>query len=102
MGFGSQKKGGFNKLTRAYKSDPSTENYVKLRRGYPKTEIEIAVLGGIEPLFFMEPELSRYGIDPDLVAGQWTPTLQQSARYPSSLWKKSSRHESSLNRANRN
>jgi hypothetical protein len=69
MGFGSQKMGGFNKLTRAYKNDPSIENYVKLRRGYPKAEIEIAILGGIEPLLYMEPELRRYGIDPNLVAG---------------------------------
>ena len=69
MSFGTGKKGGFNKLTRAYKNDPSIENYLKLRRRYPKAEIEIAVLGGIEPLFYMEPELRRYGIAPDLVAG---------------------------------
>lgn len=69
MSFGSQKKGGFNKFTKAYKKAPSIENYIKLRRENPNAEIEIAVLGGIEPLFYMEPELRRHGFDPKMVAG---------------------------------
>jgi hypothetical protein len=40
-----------------------------LRRTNPEAEIEISVLGGIEPLFYMEPELQRHGIDPQLVVG---------------------------------
>ncbi len=65
----SSSEDGFNELSKAYKKTPSIENYVKLRRGNPTAEIEIAVLGGMEPLFYMEQELRRYGIDPGLIAG---------------------------------
>lgn len=67
MNYGSEKKGGFNELTRAYKKAPSIENYVKLRREHPNAEIEVSVMGGIEPLFYMEPELQRHGIEARLV-----------------------------------
>ena len=66
-GFGSTKK-GFNKLTSEYKKSPSIENYVKLRRQHPRSEIEVSVLGGIDPLFYMEPVLKQYGFDPQLIA----------------------------------
>ena len=66
-GFGTDED-GFNELSKEYKRAPSIENYVKLRRENPDAEIEIAVLGGIEPLFYMESELRRYGIDPQLIA----------------------------------
>jgi hypothetical protein len=67
MGYGSGKN-GFNEWTRAYKAAPSIENYIKLRRENPRAEIEVSILGGMEPLFYMEHELNRYGIDSDLVA----------------------------------
>jgi hypothetical protein len=51
MGYGSGKK-GFNKLTKAYKRAPTIEHYVALRRKNPKAEIEIAILGGMETLFY--------------------------------------------------
>lgn len=66
--FGSEEGGGFNALSKAYKKDPSIENYVKLRREHPDGEIEVAVIGGIDQLFYMEAELRRYGIDPLLLA----------------------------------
>lgn len=69
MSFGSKAGGGFNELTKAYKAAPSIESYVKLRRENPKAGIEVSILGGIEPLFYMETELRRFGIDPQLVAG---------------------------------
>jgi hypothetical protein len=59
----------FSAISKAYKNNPSLEHYVKLRRDNPKEEIEVAILGGMDPLFFMEPELKRYGFDPMLVAG---------------------------------
>jgi hypothetical protein len=68
MNFGSKDNGGFNEPTKAYKKTPTIENYVKLRRENPKAEIEVGILGGIDPLFYMEPELKRYGFDPLLVA----------------------------------
>ncbi len=67
MSFGSDDN-GFNEFTKAYKREPSIENYVKMRRENPEAEIEIAILGGIEPLTYMESELRRYGIDPLLAA----------------------------------
>ncbi|MEA2875246.1 MAG: hypothetical protein QOF14_442 [Hyphomicrobiales bacterium] len=67
--FGSQEGGGFNDFSKAFKKNPSIENYVRLRRENPTAEIEVSVLGGIDPLFYMEPELKRYGFDPDLIAG---------------------------------
>ena len=63
MGYGSKPDGGYNEASRAFKADPSIENYVRLRRERPEDEIEIKVHGGIDQLFFMEPELKRYGID---------------------------------------
>jgi hypothetical protein len=60
---------GFNELSKAYKDDPSIENYVKLRRGNPSAEIEVGVIGGMEQLMYMRRVLRRFGIDPQLVAG---------------------------------
>lgn len=67
--FGSNPSGGFNDLSKAFKAEPSIENYVKLRRSNPTGEIEIAILGGIDPMFYMEDKLRRYGIDVQLVLG---------------------------------
>jgi hypothetical protein len=67
-GYGSDKDGGYNELSKAYKKKPSIELYVKLRRAHPDAEIEVSVIGGMEQLFYMEPELRRFGFDPLLVA----------------------------------
>lgn len=69
MGFGSDKAGGFNVESRTYKRNPSIELYVKLRRESPDAEIEVAVVGGLDQLMYMETELDRYGFDPIMVAG---------------------------------
>lgn len=69
MQYGSgDERGGFSALSRVYKDEPSIENYVKLRRANPDGEIEVAVVGGIDQLYYMEPELRKFGIDPYLVA----------------------------------
>src|SRR5690554_2129937 len=68
-GYGSERNGGFNAASRAYKNSPTIEHYVRLRREDPETEIEVAVIGGLDQLFFMEPELRKHGFDPALVAG---------------------------------
>ncbi len=68
-GYGSKKAGGFNAITKEYKRDPSLENYVRLRRKRPKAELEVAVIGGFEQLFYMQHVVDRYGIDIQLVAG---------------------------------
>jgi hypothetical protein len=66
--FGANKY-GFNRFSKAYKKDPSIENYVKLRRENPAAEIEVGVIGGMEQLLYMQHVLRRFGIDPELVAG---------------------------------
>jgi hypothetical protein len=66
--FGSDDEGGFNEISKTYKKDPTLENYVKLRREVPEAEIEVAVVGGIESLFYMQHKLERYGFSANLVA----------------------------------
>lgn len=68
-GFGSTEGGGQNEWTKAYKSDPSLETYVRLRRSEPTAEIEVGVIGGFESMFYMRTEFERYGLDPDLLTG---------------------------------
>ncbi len=66
--YGCKDGGGYNGPSMAYKKAPSIEHYVKLRRRDPGAEIEIAVVGGIDQLFFMEEELRKYGFDPEMIA----------------------------------
>lgn len=67
-GYGGKEDGGYNEPSMAYKKAPSIEHYVKLRRADLGAEIEIAVIGGIDMLFFMEKELRKYGFDPEMIA----------------------------------
>jgi hypothetical protein len=67
-GFGSDEN-GFNQYTKQYKENPSIENYVSLRRANSDAEIEVAVIGGFESMFYMREELERYGINSDLLGG---------------------------------
>jgi hypothetical protein len=68
--FGSEPgESGFNAISREYKSSPTIENYVRLRRLQPDGEIEIATTGGIEFLFSHENELRSHGLDPLLIVG---------------------------------
>lgn len=66
--YGTDESGGFNAASRAYKYNPTIEHYVKLRRENPNSEIEVAVIGGMDQLLFMEPELRKFGFDPQMVA----------------------------------
>lgn len=61
--------GDFNKLSKAYKSDPTIENYVRLRRANPEVLIEIATSWSIDWLFANEDILKRFGINPQTMAG---------------------------------
>jgi hypothetical protein len=60
---------GFSEFSRSYKSNPTIENYVGLRRKHPKETIEVAVTGGLDWLFGNERTLEQFGISADLVAG---------------------------------
>lgn len=59
---------GFNAVTKLYKTNPTLENYVKLRRENPDAEIEVAIHGGLDQLFYMVNELEKFGIDPSEMA----------------------------------
>ena len=67
--FGSAPSGGFNAVTKAFKQDPTIDTYLKLRREHPTAEIEVGIHGGIEQLYYIEPELARYGISATEFAG---------------------------------
>jgi len=54
--------GEFNDVSKAFKRKPTLENYLALRRAHPDETIEVAVFGGIDPLFALEDELEKYGI----------------------------------------
>lgn len=60
--------GGFNDSSKDYKRNPTIENYVSIRRADPEEEVEVAVIGGMDQLFFMESELRRFGFDPAQIA----------------------------------
>ena len=60
---------GFSELSKAFKRDPTIENYVRLRRENPDEVIEIAVSSGLEWLFSNEELLKSNGIPPLLVGG---------------------------------
>jgi hypothetical protein len=60
---------GFNLVTRAYKANPTIENYVALRRQHPDEAIQVAVTGGLDWLFGKQKIFTQFGIDPHLVAG---------------------------------
>lgn len=62
------KTAGSSELTRAYKANPTIENYVSLRRGHPEEEIEVAISEALEWLFDNEDTLLQFGIVSDLVA----------------------------------
>ena len=65
--YGRDEEGNFNASSKAYKENPSIENYVKLRRLNPEGEIEVTVVEA--NLDAMLPELKKYGIDAPLFAG---------------------------------
>ena len=66
---GADRFATFKSLVAAYENKPNLENYLRLRREIPEAEIDIALFGGPDPLFTLEPQLRKHGIDPLLVAG---------------------------------
>jgi hypothetical protein len=66
---GSDRFSIFKSLVASYQKEPNLENYVRLRRGVPDAEIDIALFGGVDPALSIEEHLSKHGIDPLLVYG---------------------------------
>lgn len=65
MSFGSDEEGGFNAATKAFKKQPTLQNYLKLRRANPSAEIEVAVLGGFDSVIAMQTEFEAHGFSVD-------------------------------------
>ena len=91
MGFGSKKKGGFNKATKAFKADPSIANYVKIRRKKSTRADRGQRVWRNRPLFAMENELRQYQIDPNLVASIFDADEASISELSLLLWRGSSR-----------
>jgi hypothetical protein len=58
----------FKQLVVEYRRMHSIELYVELRRQFPEVEIQVGRLGGLDPLFSLENEFKKAGIDPILIA----------------------------------
>lgn len=57
------------RLTSAFKSDPTPANYVRLRRANPKTLFRTEQFGGLEPVLAIEADFISAGIETGLVMG---------------------------------
>lgn len=79
--FGSTSSSGFNASTRAFKANPTIDTYVRLRREHPTAEIEVAIHGGIDQLFYMESELARCGISADEFVSVFDANLEAISKF---------------------
>lgn len=61
--------GDFNDLSKAFKSNPTIEHYVQLRRSNPEVLIEVATSWSIDWLFANADILKQHGINPETMAG---------------------------------
>jgi hypothetical protein len=68
LGWPDERLALFKQFVVQYRQEQSIENYVQIRRRFPEVEIQVSQFAGIEPLFALESELKRQGVDPDLVA----------------------------------
>ena len=69
MSYGSEKSGGFNAASKAYKSEPSIQNYLKLRRENPEAEVEVSNLGGFDSVLAMQSEFELHGFSVETMMG---------------------------------
>jgi hypothetical protein len=58
----------FKELACTYQEHPSAENYLRIRARFPETEIQVAQFAGMDPLFSLEGEFKKQGIDSEDVA----------------------------------
>jgi hypothetical protein len=68
VGWSDKRFAMFKQLVVSYRREPSIESYLRVRRQFPEIEIQIGRFGGIDPLFILEKEFQKHGIDPQLVA----------------------------------
>ena len=59
----------FKQVVVEFRRNQTIQNYLRVRRQFPEVEIQIGAFGGIDPLFMLENEFRKQGVDPELVAG---------------------------------
>ncbi|WP_461325215.1 hypothetical protein [Bradyrhizobium diazoefficiens] len=69
LGWSSVQLETFIDTVLAYRRDATIQNYLSIKRKFPEIEIQVAHLGGIDPLFSLEGDFRAQGINPDLIAG---------------------------------
>jgi hypothetical protein len=68
LGWSEERLSTFKELAFTYREEPSAENYLRLRESFPEVEVQIAQFAGIDPLFALEDEFKKLGIEPANVA----------------------------------
>jgi hypothetical protein len=68
LGWSNDRFALFTKLVVEYRRDGSIENYLRVRREFPEVEIQVGRFAGMDPVFALEEEFKRQGVDPHLVA----------------------------------
>lgn len=58
----------FMNYVAAYQADATIQNYLRVRQEFPEVEIQVGQFGGLEPLFALQKDFKRQGIDPHLIA----------------------------------
>ena len=66
--FGSRKDGRYNELSKSYKSEPSIENYVRLRRTDPAVKLRSALLAAWSSSSLWKLNSGSIGFDPAMIA----------------------------------
>ena len=67
MGWSNKRFSEFKQTVTNYRREPTPENYLLVRRRFPDVEIQVSHFAGIDPLYALEHELKKQGVDPDLV-----------------------------------
>jgi hypothetical protein len=68
LGWSSERLRWFTQLVVEYRSEHSIETYLQIRREFPEVDIQVGQFSGIDPLFALEEEFKRHGIEPQLIA----------------------------------
>lgn len=68
LGWSDARLSMFKQIVVEYRREPTIENYSRVRRQFPEVEIQIGLFAGIDPLFSLEMEFQKQGIDPQLLA----------------------------------
>jgi hypothetical protein len=68
LGWSNERLFSFTQLVVAYRRNPTIEDYLRVRYDFPEVEIQVGYFGGIDPLFALEDDFKKQGIEPNLVA----------------------------------